>query len=233
MQQDVNRNVFDRVIFSSKANSSLVEKLMHESFPLYPTTTRDSGSSFTVTQEDGSELLQNGTESVQSQSLNIGAGPTQNGSESKNASRSDLVLHNGDAQQNGTELGQEKTGSLQNGESATQNFTFKSSKEDSELGGDLSTEDLLESLDVIQDENMRTFEELVAKLAAMAPEPTPDMLKLGAAHQDFFSQSLPSGYQGDFLSQSLGSDSPPNRISHNRSQSGDHILNPDRMESDV
>ena len=230
MQQDMNRNVFDRVIFSSKANSNLVVKLMHESFPLYPTTSRDSGSSFTASQEHGSELVQNGTESVQ-----CVVGLVQNGNESMLHQSPQDTSRSGSLQvalRNGQQM------TAESGHGSSQNGDFKlTNREDDDPGAEayLSTEDLLESLDAIQDENMKTFEELVGKLAAMAPEP--DRMKLGVAsfqNQDFFSRSLPSHYQGsDILNQGVGSVSPSAMVGHNRSHSGDHILNPERMESDV
>jgi hypothetical protein len=211
MQQDMNRNVFDRVVFSSKANSSLVEKLMHNSFPLYLTTNRDSGGSFTAAQEEGGrEVMQNG---IEPQSLHNGSEPAHTGT--------GVVPC---AQQNGTEMTQEKIEPRHNGCTANGNVEEKDRVSEEVL----STEDLLESLDAIQDENMKTFEDLMKKLEGISPEP--DRLKLDTPlpeNQDIFSKSLPSHDFG------LCCGPPSGRASHNRSHSGDHILNPERVESDV
>ena len=74
MQQDVSRNTIQRVVFSSKANCTLVEQIMRNSFPLYPKAScRDSGISYTDVQSNESgtesqnevEHIPNGTEPFQ------------------------------------------------------------------------------------------------------------------------------------------------------------------------
>lgn len=105
---------------------------------------------------------------------------------------------------------------------------------------DLSTEDLLDSLQAIQDENMKTFEELVGKLAIESiPETKPSISRLNVSSPqlELMSSSLPSSHASDFMRHreffEARSASPLSRSRHSRSQSGDHILNPDRTESDV
>jgi len=44
LQQDPTRNSFHRVVFSSKANASLVDKIMRGTFPLFPSATSNRGS---------------------------------------------------------------------------------------------------------------------------------------------------------------------------------------------
>lgn len=287
MQQDMKQNVFDRVVFSSKANSSLVEKLMHDSFPLYLSATRDSGGSFTDAErshEDGAGLIQtepaeieslpNRTESVlqsQTESLQSEPGPVlPNGVQEETGLQHNLPVHEhreaADDKHRETvhgggtvgvadissEAGCSNVGLLHDPpvhEAANDGGVVSapdinseagcSKVKDSEATDNLSTEDLLESLEALQDENMKTFEELVEKLAEMAPEPSPgQQLQLSvdsSAFKNMYSQSLPSHYRtgSGFLSEEGRSVSPSSRSYHNRSQSGDYILNPDRTESDV
>ena len=99
-----------------------------------------------------------------------------------------------------------------------------------------STEDLLKSLDAIQNESMKTFEELIGKLAEITPEQSPNRLHVDT--QDILSRSLPSHYFGSnqgagLLHQGGRSVSPSYIIGHSRSPSGDLVLNPSRTESDV
>ena len=216
LQRDIKRKIFDRVIFSSKANSSLVEGLMHTSFPLYPLATRDSGSSFTDVQRNGdeNESMKNGTETK----------PLQNGTEFE---------HKTDVLPNRTELLEQNAGPLEEDRQNENGIdTVEDKDESSRRQEELSTEDLLESLQALQDENMKTVQELMGQLGEMTPEPSPDRLKIDSS--DFFSRSLPSHYQdGDFLFQGARSVSPSSKLSHRRCKSGDLILNPDRTESDV
>lgn len=104
---------------------------MHISFPLFPSATRDSDSSFTDPQaiENGIELLQNG-----------------NG-EQEPAENQEIATEAHDSELNGMD-------------------------EDKPIENDdidVSTEDLLKSLQAIEDENMKTFEELVGKLNELTP----------------------------------------------------------------
>ncbi len=230
LQQDIKRNIFDRVVFSSKANSSLVEELMHISFPLYPCDTVEANGT-----------MQNGTESHDAEALQApnGTDTQQNITDTQHSIT--------DTEQTGSESLQREIESPQDSllnenpgkfmsrsyvseiphSSTTLNSNEIEHNEDKE--GCISTEDLLESLDALQDENMKTFEEIVGKLAESKPEPSPDWLKphVSPCHS-IYSRSLPSG--NGFSNQEARSISPSNRV---MSQSGDLILNPDRTESDV
>lgn len=194
LQQDVKQNLFDRVIFSSKANVSLVEKFMYASFPLFPSATRVSGGSFTQ------EPHKNGIESLQNGSVEPESG------EQPIVDEQDIVL---DISESVSGLNEQKENGAKD---------------------DLSTEDLLESLQAIQDQNMQTFEELVQQLGETDPVSIPHHLKVDTS-ANMYSQSLPrygSMLSGDGLHERSVSPSLTSR-----SQSGDLILNPDRIESDV
>lgn len=232
LQQDIKRNIFDRVIFSSKANTSLVETFMNTSFPLYPSASRDSGSNFTEAHpsENGTKPQQNGTESQQNET---------------------------ELQQNGTELQQVETESRQNGTEPQQNegvgsepvleppvvdeddivlslsengLSERKERDDDE---GISTEDLLASLQAIQDENMRTIQEIVG-LQETSPVAVPDSLVPPDETFDMYSRSLPPpGDHYNFLFGGARSVSPSLKSSRSRSQSGEFVLNPERTESDV
>ena len=265
LQQDAKHDIFDRVVFSSKANVSLVEKFMHSSFPLFPSATRNSGASFTeqpCAQQNGIESMQNVIESLKNG--NVEPEASQNGSvESKSLQsvsvESESVRNNNVESENFLRNGNAKS---QNGnaesESADQQPVIDeqdivlditepqdgSEKEAKVDDDDLSTEDLLESLQAIQDQNMKTFEELVQKLAETDPMPVPQHLKVDMP-PSMYSSSLPHGmaqgyehhrYSSVLSPADLGhtrSVSPSFNSSKSRSQSGDLILNPDRTESEV
>lgn len=214
LQQDIERIVFNRVVFSSKANSTLVEKFMHISFPLFPSATRDSDSSFTDPQaiENGIELLQNGNGEPE---------PAENQEIATEAHNSEL-------------------------KSSLNGMDEDKPIENDDI--DVSTEDLLKSLQAIEDENMKTFEELVGKLNELTPTTNlnPALLKKPymTSSQDFLSRSLPSHKLTDFLhghaelderpaTPTFAADLVTPTFALRKSQSGDLILNPDRMESDV
>ena len=207
LQLDTRGNVFDRVVFSSKANSSQIEKIVQNSFPLYPSAGRDSGCSFTDLEtgkdENGTEILQNGNEETPSTEQVISASQGQGSDVVK-----DIDVKDGDVVKDDGDV---KDGDM-----------------------NISTEDLLESLEAIQEENMKTFEDLVEKLAEL-PEQSTDMLNV-ASSPSVFSKSMPSeGFLHLHRSPSPSGRpiTPSGRGSHSRSQSGNLILNPDRLESDV
>ncbi len=181
---------------------------MHTSFPLYPSATRHSDGSFNGTQPD---QVDNETEPLES-----GTAEQDNG-ESESA-QADGVLD-------------------------VQDVYLKVSDDEKEVettdADNMSTEDMLASLQEIQDENMITFEELVGKFAAEStPDTKPKISRLSVTSPlPELSSSLPSNHASDFLRRreffEARSVSPLSRSRHSRSQSGDHILNPDRTESDV
>ncbi len=201
-QQNNKRDVFERVVFSSKANTVLVEKLMHQYFPLFPSATRDSGN-------HDSDIIENGCDD-----------PLRNGSD--------------------TDTTQKRTDPIQNGiksteEGDTQDIKIvingdKSSDPDN-AGEDIdaSTEELLKSLQAIQDDAMMTFEELVGQLADCKSVDHINTENLADSPLDMFSQSLPA----DAFFHVDESSSPSNEFNHTRSQSGDMVLNPLRTESEV
>lgn len=203
MQQDMSRSTFQRVIFSSKANCSLVEHIMRTTFPLYPTAaSRDSGSSYADVQnsENGVESLQNGMESLQN-----GTGSLQNG-----------------------------VGSLENGIDLLQVGEDGEATLDSQAG--------TENDDESSTTKHMKFEELMVKLLHSNLEETQSDLSRSSQSMPsppcITSKSLPASHFGDsleFVDQGPHSISPtPLRYSsRSRSQSGDLILNPDRIESEV
>ena len=209
LQQDIKRNIFDRVVFSSKANTSLVEKFMHASFPLYPSASRDSGASF-------------GDPSQDQQNQNQNKEPLENGTTVQDDVRTDTTeAEVVDVQDVEVKVGEDQ-------------------KElETKAPDNMSTEDLLESLQAIQDENIKMFDELVEKLATdSTPDVKPSVSTLEViSPQPELSSSLPSYQASDFFRRreffESRSISPLSRTRHHRSQSGDHILNPDRTESDV
>ncbi len=44
LQQDLSKNTFQKVLFSSKANADLVEAIMKKTFPLFPSVSSSRGS---------------------------------------------------------------------------------------------------------------------------------------------------------------------------------------------
>ena len=181
--------MFDRVVFSFKANSTLIEKLMHNSFPLLPFATQGDMH----TNKNGTEPMQNGTE------------PTLDGTEPNQNEE------------------QESTSCISDGMDMDHEMDENQD----------STEKLLESLQAIQEETMKTFEELV-KITDRASEKDLESTKLRVTSpQSVLSRSLPGKHYLDdniFEVQWMAKSVSP---SHRRSQSEDMVLNPDRVESDV
>ena len=176
LQQDSKKYEFVRVVFSSKANASLVEKQMHTSFSLFPSARQNDGS-FIGSIENGE--CQNGIEQAQ--------------------------IENGEVEmkENGYDVDKDEV---------------------------LSTEELLESLQAIQDETMRSLEELVGKISES------DSPK--HADQDLLSQSLPGTQSlGNSLrpaEQVARSVSPSFMFEQNLSRSEDKVHSTKkRIESDV
>ena len=238
LQQDIKGNVFNRVVFSSKANSALVEKFMLTAFPLYPSASRDSGSSFSDVQNQGvveAATVELGSEDSQTSEDVVTA--VQGNGKSANAAQNKVSKSNEeDSETSGVVQEEEpaKTGEI----SDVQIKVGDEEQEVEEDSNNLSTEDLLESLQVIQDENMRAFDEIAEQLAKPVSDPKPSVLRQSlTSPQPEISRSLPSNHASDFLRNreffEARSASPSSRSCHSRSQSGDHILNPGRIESDV
>lgn len=261
LQQDIKRNIFDRVVFSSKANTALVENFMHTSFPLYPSASRNSFGSLNETlHEQSSDSLQQDQRQDDS-ALDHG--------ESATHGEADILDHSQDKthpqhstgktstpDQNKTGKQQDQSKNLTNIlENGTANSSPDSAKPDDVLDvldvditvsedekaeqvmdDGLSTEDLLDSLQEIQDQNMKTFEELIGQLAIDSPPESSSRLNVSSPQLDL-STSLPSSHATDFRRRrdffEARSVSPLTRSRHCRSQSSDHVLNPDRTESDV
>lgn len=215
MQQDVSRNTVQRIIFSSKTNCALVEQIMRNSFPLYPTaSSRDSGLSYTDVQ--GSESSESRPASYQSEmELQNGTESFQNGIQCVQNGMQSLECRGGENSEKHKHL-----------PTCSQADRRCSKKDDTHEESELKNENLAELAGETLDPNLE--ESPSRESRSHLSMPSPPLITSKNVIGSRIWESL------DCLDQAESSLSPiHSRFSCSSNLSEDLVLNPDRTETEV